>query len=154
MVMLKKITKTKTFWIATAVALLLGLYALVGFIVVPRVLRAQIMKQVPAIMGLTPAVGEIHFNPFTFRLVIDDFSLSEQGGDKLLGFRQLLVDFELSSLWHRAYTFAEIDLTAPSVNAIVKHDGALNLLELKPKPSASANCSPPCAGCTAPRCAT
>ena len=55
------------------------------------------------------------------------------GGDTLLGFQRLLVDFELSSIWHRAYTFASIDIGAPSINAIVAHDGSLNLLQLKPK---------------------
>jgi len=45
----------------------------------------------------------------------------------------LFVDFELSSIWHRAYSFADIDLDAPSVNAIVAQDGSLNLSQLKPK---------------------
>ncbi len=114
-------------------AALLGLYALAGFVLVPRLLRAELMKEIPATLGVTPAVGEIHFNPFTFRLEVRDFSLSVPGGDKLLGFQRLLVDFELSSIWHRAYTFASIDIAAPTINAIVAHDGALNLLQLKPK---------------------
>src|SRR5712664_3559012 len=46
---------------------------------------------------------------------------------------RLFVDFELSSIWHRAYSFAVIDIDAPSVNAIVAHDGILNLSQLKPK---------------------
>jgi uncharacterized protein involved in outer membrane biogenesis len=114
-------------------ALLLGLYALAGFLLVPKVLRAELMKQIPATLGVAPAVGEIRFNPFTFQLEVRDFSLSEPAGERLLGFQRLFVDFELSSIWHREYTFASIDITAPSVNAIVAHDGALNLLELKPK---------------------
>ena len=114
-------------------AALLGLYALAGFVLVPRLLRAELMKEIPATLGVTPAVGEIHFNPFTFRLEVRDFSLSVPGGDALLGFQRLLVDFELSSIWHRAYTFASIDIAAPTINAIVAHDGALNLLQLKPK---------------------
>ena len=114
-------------------AALLGLYALAGFVLVPRFLRAELMKEIPATLGVTPAVGEIHFNPFTFRLEVRDFSLSVPGGDALLGFQRLLVDFELSSIWHRAYTFASIDIAAPTINAIVAHDGALNLLQLKPK---------------------
>jgi Domain of Unknown Function (DUF748) len=130
---LLQFTKTKTFRIAALIVLLVGLYALAGFLLVPKVLRAELMKQIPATLGVTPAVGEIRFNPFTFQLEVKDFSLSEPGGEKLLGFQRLFVDFELSSIWHREYTFANIDIAAPAVNAIVAHDGALNLLELKPK---------------------
>ncbi len=43
------------------------------------------------------------------------------------------MDFELSSLWHRAYSFADIDIDSPYVNAIVANDGNLNLLQLRPK---------------------
>ncbi len=63
---------------------------------------------------MTPAVGEIRINPFLFQLEIQDFSLSAPSGELLLGFGRLFVDFELSSIWHRAYTFANIDIDAPS----------------------------------------
>jgi Domain of Unknown Function (DUF748) len=130
---LLQVIKTRTFRIAAIIALVLGLYALAGFLLVPKVLRAELMKQIPVLLGVTPEVGEIRFNPFTFQLEVKDFSLSVPAGEKLLGFQRLFVDFELSSIWHRAYTFAAIDITAPSVNAIVARDGSLNLLQLRPK---------------------
>jgi len=130
---LLRLIKTKTFRIAAAIALLVGLYALAGFVLAPKLLRSALMKDIPATLGVTPAVGEIRVNPFLFQLEVKDFSLSVPGGEKLLGFERLFVDFELSSIWHRAYTFGTIDITAPSVNAIVARDGALNLLQLRPK---------------------
>jgi hypothetical protein len=57
----------------------------------------------------------------------------------LLGFERLFVDFELSSLWHRAYSFADIDITSPYVSAAVAKDGSLNLLQLRPKAAAPAS---------------
>ena len=45
----------------------------------------------------------------------------------------LFVDFDLSSLWHRAYTFGRIELAAPHLNAVVAPDGTLNLAKLAPK---------------------
>ena len=126
-------TKKKTFRISLMVALLLALYALAGFLWVPRLLRSELMEQIPKTLGVKPAVGEIHFNPFTFQLEVKDFSLAASDGQKLLGFGRLFVDFELSSLWHRAYSFANIDIDSPSVNAVVARDGNLNLLQLSPK---------------------
>ena len=128
-----QITKKKAFRISLAVALLLALYALAGFLWVPRLLRSELMEQIPKTLGVKPAVGEIHFNPFTFQLEVRDFSLAAADGQKLLGFARLFVDFELSSLWHRAYSFANIDIDSPSVSAVVARDGNLNLLQLNPK---------------------
>src|SRR6202789_4674377 len=126
-------TKTKAFRISSVVVLLVGLYALAGFVAAPRILRSTLMKEIPKTRGVTPAVGEIRFNPFLFQLEIKDFSLAAPDGEKLLGFGRLFVDFELSSIWHRAYSFAAIDIGAPMVNAVVARDGRLNLLQLSPK---------------------
>ena len=126
-------TKTKAFRIAAVAALLVALYALAGFVAVPRILRSTLMKEIPKTLGATPAVGEIRFNPFLFQLEIKDFSLAAPNGEKLVGFGRLFVDFELSSIWHRAYSFAAIELDSPVVRAVVAHDGRLNLLQLSPK---------------------
>src|SRR5882672_2902151 len=126
-------TKTKAFRISAIVVLLVALYALAGFVLAPRILRSALLEDIPKTLGATPTVGEIHVNPFLFQLEIKDFSLAAPSGEKLLGFGRLFVDFELSSIWHRAYSFADIDIDAPSVNAIVAHDGSLNLLQLRPK---------------------
>jgi hypothetical protein len=126
-------TKTKAFRIAAIAALLLALYALAGFVAVPRILRSTLMREIPKTLAVTPAVGDIRFNPFLFQLEIKDFSLAAPNGEKLLGFGRLFVDFELSSIWHRAYSFAAIDLDSPEVNAVVARDGRLNLLQLSPK---------------------
>ncbi len=128
-----QITKTKAFRISAAVLLLIALYALGGFVLAPRMLRSALLEDIPKTLGATPTVGEIHINPFLLQLEVKDFSLAAPGGQKLLGFGRLFVDFELSSIWHRAYSFADIDIDAPSVNAIVAHDGVLNLSQLKPK---------------------
>jgi len=128
-----QITKTKAFRISAVVALLAALYALGGFVLAPRMLRSALVEDLSKTLGVTPAVGEIHLNPFLFRLEIRDFSLAAPGGQKLLGFGRLFVDFELSSIWHRAYSFADIDIDSPFVNAVVTHDGTLNLSQLTPK---------------------
>jgi len=125
--------KTKTFRVCAVLALLIGLYAGAGFVLAPRLLRSALMQDIPKALGVTPTVGEIHLNPFLFQLEIKDFSLAAPDGEKLLGFGRLFVDFQLSSIWHRAYSFVDIDIDAPAVNAIVARDGKLNLLQLSPK---------------------
>ncbi|HME40192.1 MAG TPA: DUF748 domain-containing protein [Steroidobacteraceae bacterium] len=126
-------TRTRAFRVCAIAALLLALYALAGFLLVPRLLRSALLEDIPKTVDATPTVGDVHFNPFLFQLEIKDFSLAAPGGEKLLGFERLFVDFELSSIWHRAYTFGHIDIDAPRVNAVVARDASLNLMRLRPK---------------------
>jgi hypothetical protein len=128
-----QIIRTKSFLIPAAAAVLIAVYALSGFLLVPRILRSALMEDIPKSMGAAPRIGEIHFNPFLFQLEIKNFSLTAADGEQLFGFGRLFVDFELSSIWHRAYSFANIDIESPAVNAIVAQDGNLNLLKLRPK---------------------
>ena len=130
-----QVTKTKALRICAAALVLAALYALAGFVLAPRLLRSALLEDIPKTVGAAPTVGEIHINPFLFRLEIKDFALAAPGGEKLLGFGRLFVDFELSSIWHRAYSFSNIEIDAPAMNAIVAHDGSLNLLQLRPKSS-------------------
>jgi hypothetical protein len=128
--------KTKTFRIAAVVALLLGLYALAGFLLAPKLVRNALMSEIPkTLVGVTPTVGDIHINPFLLQVQVKDFYLTGSQGTKLVGFTRLFVDFEVSSLWHRAYTFANIDIDSPFANAVIFKDGRLNLAQLSPRPS-------------------
>jgi hypothetical protein len=127
--------KTKTFLVGSIVLGLIGLYALAGFVLAPRLVRSALLKDIPETLGVTPAVGDIHINPFLFQVTVNNFSLTGAGGQKLLGFDRLFVDFDLSSIWHRAYSFGNIDITSPFVGAAVASDGSLNLMQLQPKPA-------------------
>jgi Domain of Unknown Function (DUF748) len=142
-VALLRLTKSTTVRIAAVLTLLIAVYALAGFVLAPKLLRSALMKDIPETLRVTPSVGDIHVNPFLFQVEIKDFSLASAAGEKLLGFERLFVDFELSSIWHRAYSFVNIDIAVPVVNAIVAPDGSLNLLQLRPKPSPPSSSSEP-----------
>jgi len=127
-----KIFRTKIARIVAAAALAVVLYAVAGFMIAPKIVRSALLEDIPQTLGVKAAVGDIHVNPFLLQAEIKDFALFGDGG-KLLGFERLFIDFEFSSLWRRAYSFANIDIAAPYVNATVGRDGTLNLLKLRPK---------------------
>jgi Domain of Unknown Function (DUF748) len=120
--------------ILAALLLAVGLYALLGFVLAPKLIRNAILDDVPKTTNATASVGDIHLNPFLLQLDVRDLAIKDKGGAQLLGFERLFVDFELSSLWHRAYSFARIEISAPYVSAVVAPDGTLNLMALEPKP--------------------
>jgi hypothetical protein len=130
---LRQLTKSKTFRIAAIAAVLVGLYAIGGFWLAPKLLRSALLEDIPKTLGLKPEVGDIRINPFSLRMEMRNFSLTDSSGEKLIGFDRFLIEFELSSIWHRAYSFNNIDIGAPFVNAIVFNDGRLNLQQLSPK---------------------
>ena len=133
-----RLFRTTSAGIVLGVAVVIGLYALAGFVIAPKLLRSKLLEEIPKTLNVTPTVGDIRINPFRFQLDLKNFALATPDGRKLLGFDRLFVGFDLSSLWHRAYTFNRIELDAPVLNASVAPDGVINLMALKPKPSAPA----------------
>ena len=131
-----QILKTKTFRIVGIVALLTGIYAIAGFWLAPKLLRNALLDDIPKVLvGVKPTVGDVRVNPFLLQVEIKDFFLTGPNGTKLVGFGRLFVDFESSSIWHRAYTFSHIDIASPFANAVIFKDGSLNLAQLSPKPA-------------------
>ncbi|MFO1406887.1 MAG: DUF748 domain-containing protein [Steroidobacteraceae bacterium] len=129
-------------WAAVA-TLAVGAYALAGFELAPRIVRSQAISYVKKTYGRDLAVGEVRVNPFLLQIEIRDLSLPDADGRPMVYFKRLFVDFELSSIWHRAYVFRDVTLEAPGIHAVVRADHRLNLLDLAPKTPPEPEPSPP-----------
>jgi uncharacterized protein involved in outer membrane biogenesis/outer membrane protein OmpA-like peptidoglycan-associated protein len=120
-------------WVLVTVGVLAALavaYTLVGFFLVPRLVRTYVPRYVQEQLKRRAEIGEVRLNPLLFKLEIKHFRLQEADGRPLLGFDRLFVDFELSSLFRRAWTFAEIQLEGPRLDVVLARDGRLNIAEL------------------------
>jgi uncharacterized protein involved in outer membrane biogenesis len=120
---------------------LLVVYALAGFFWAPHLLRVNAQKYVSDQLGRGLALGDVAFNPFTFRLSIRDATLSEKSGEPIASLRHLVVNAELASIWQRAVVLKEVQLDAPDVNLVLERDGSINLSHLAPpktEPAAAA----------------
>ncbi len=115
--------------------LLVGLYALAGFVWVPRIARSTLLESLEQDYGRKATLGSTRFNPFTFEFEAEEFSLPDTDGARLAEFDRLYMDFELSSIWRRAWTFGAITLEMPYVRVVQKADGSLNLSDLKSRRS-------------------
>ena len=93
------------------------LFAAVGFLAVPPLLRMQLEKFAREELQRELTVGEVKLNPFDLRLEIRDVSLKDKDGSLLAGFERLLVDYEIfPALTQRAFGFREISLARPVTN--------------------------------------
>jgi hypothetical protein len=113
-------------------AVLIVVYALVGFFWMPHLLRTNVQSYVADELDRKLALGDVSFNPFTFRLAVRDAALSEKSGDAIASFSGLIVNAELASIWQRAVVLKEVQLDAPDVNLVVERDGSINLARLAP----------------------
>ena len=91
-----------------ALALLLAIYAGVGFWLVPYVARAAIEKYVVEDLHRQVVIKDIRFNPFTLAAEISGFSCTEADNTPLASFDFLRINAQLSSIVYRAWTFAGI----------------------------------------------
>jgi uncharacterized protein involved in outer membrane biogenesis len=124
------ILRSKPFIAFAIIAALLGVYALLGFQVAPGIVRDQAAGFVRENYGRELQVGEVRVHPFKLQLEVRDLALPDTDARTMLGFARLFVDFELSSLWQRAFVFKDVTLEAPIARAVVRPDGSLNLGDL------------------------
>ena len=128
-----------------AVGLLLT-YTLVGFFLVPYLIKAYAIPAVAEKFKRPVLVREVELNPFALSLRLAGFEIQERDQSALLGFEEFYVNLQASSLLRRAYVFDAIRLTVPYVSARISKDGRMNLAELVPVDDGPQPSVPPQAG--------
>ncbi len=118
-------------WFAAA-GVLVALYAIAGFFLVPKLARSGISDFVTQQLGKRVAIERLEFNPFLLAARITGFKLTEPDGKPLIAFDSLFVNLQVSSLWHGGVTFDEITLAGPSIDAVIDTAGKLNFASLAP----------------------
>ncbi|HVG02024.1 MAG TPA: DUF748 domain-containing protein, partial [Nitrospira sp.] len=116
----------------------LAFYALIGFIALPYAVKTYGVPALSDRLRHPVFLGDAAFNPFTFAVTLSDFEVQESDGTPMLGFQELFVNFEGTSLVRSAYIFDEIRATFPFGFVHILKDGALNLLSLLPPQNVSA----------------
>jgi len=123
---------TRRWFLVTAAVVALGFvcYTLAGFLLVPRLIKTYVPRYAQTLKRRAE-IGRVRVNPLLFTLEIKRFRLQESDGRPLLGFDRLFVDFNFTrSLFRAAWTFAEIRLEAPRIDAVLGADGQMNLAQL------------------------
>ena len=137
-----KSVQTKTFrwkrwqrW-ALGTGCALAAYSAAGFWLVPYVIKNQLPKFAEKELARQASIADVRFNPFTLRLEADQIALKEaasadgKGGAPLLSIGALAVQLEWKSIVRRAWSLAEIRITAPQAQLTITPDGKFNLAEV------------------------
>ena len=109
-----------------ALGVLLGLYALAGFLVLPWWLERSLPEQMDQRMGWQAEVENVRFNPFAFSLEADAFSAKDTTGEPVTSFDHLRVNLSFLSLLRGIIGFEEIRLVEPDVRLDLLQDHDIN----------------------------
>ena len=104
------------------------IYGFFGFIVLPFVLKPQVIEIVKKETNSKITIDSISFNPFIFKLELSGVELSNLDDEPLLSFDSLLVDLELYSLLRSAIHINELTLNQPKIHVIYNRYKTINLL--------------------------
>ena len=97
---------------AALVVLLIGLYAALGYLVAPRVIRHALVERAAA-AGFDLRFGAIATHAFTLAIDAYDVQLSTRGHRRLFYARRASLDLSASSLWRGAWVLERVGLEAP-----------------------------------------
>jgi hypothetical protein len=105
-------------------------YALLGYFVLPPIIKSQLLKRLPAATKRQATIRQVKFNPLVLSLTIRGLSLNEPDGSVFAAWEELYVNFQLSSLLRFAWTFDEISLKQPYGHLILAKDGQFNFANM------------------------
>ncbi len=108
-------------------------YAALGFFLAPWLVKKNAIAAIDAQFDAELAIEKVAINPFVLSLRIDGLHLNEASGDSLAKIEQIFVNFQLSSIFRRAWTFKQVHFTGPEFFVARDQSGELNLASLAPK---------------------
>jgi uncharacterized protein involved in outer membrane biogenesis len=115
--------KKKALWIAAVVAI----YAVLGFFLAPWLIKKNAIQSVQELYGAELRIEHVAVNPFVLSLRIDGLEMDDPTGAAFARLEQFYANFQISSLFRWALTFAEIRFDAPELFIARDAAGEFNL---------------------------
>jgi hypothetical protein len=104
--------------VGRALFIAVALYALLGFVVIPRVARSVLETKLTALVHRRTAIRKISLNPFTLEVTVDGFAVQDRDGGPFVSFDQLYLDFQALSLFKGGVILRDIVLRAPAITVV------------------------------------
>lgn len=111
-----------SFWLVVLVAL----YALAGFLLLPWWLERVLPQQLEQRMGWQARIGDIRTNPFRLSVDARELSADDRSGEKVLGFDRLHVNVGFWRLFTGVIGLQSVELDEPFIRADLLEDYRVN----------------------------
>ncbi len=110
---------------------LLVLFVLVGFLVLPPIVKSQLEQELSKALHRTVTVEAVRMNPFAPSVTVRGFAAHERSGDALfVTFEELYVNAAWTSIFRLAPVVDEVKLTKPHVRVVRNADRTYNFQDL------------------------
>jgi uncharacterized protein involved in outer membrane biogenesis len=121
----------------SAALLCLILFGLVGFFVLPPIVKNQAEKRLSAELDRAVSIGKVRVNPFALSLTLEDLDIQQKGGGgSFLGWRRLYVRFDALASLAGDWVLGAIELDGFHAALVANPDGSFNFSDILSKFSA------------------
>jgi len=111
----------------------LAVFSLVGFFVVPLILKSVVTKQLTAALHRDVSIREVRFNPFALSATVRGLTVKEpKGQETFASFEELYLNLETFSLARWAVVVSEFRLTKPFLRVVRRPDQSYSVSDLLP----------------------
>lgn len=132
----------KRVW-GAAVALLVLLYLLGGFFLLPAILKPKIIAAAQESLDRPVTLAGVAVNPLLLSVDLRGLRVTEKDGKPLFGFDRLHIRLSLDSLFHRAWSFGDITLEGFKGDIVRYGANDINIARLIPAASPAKEPSAP-----------
>jgi hypothetical protein len=109
----------------------LAIFALVGFFIIPPILKSVLTKQLTTALHRDVSIREVRVNPFTLSATLRGLVIKEpKGSETFVRFEELYVNLESTSLFHWGVVVKEFRLTKPFIRVVRHQDESYNFSDL------------------------
>lgn len=119
-------------------AIFMAVIGVLGFLVVPPVLKSVLLSKLGEALHRDVAIDSISLNPYTLTLSVSGVSVRDRvdgkPGDEVFGFDKLTVNAELASIAVAGFVVKEIELVGPRAKLVRLPDNRYNISDLIPPP--------------------
>ena len=123
------------------------IYTVVGFLILPPIIRSVAVKQISKQLGREVSIEKIKINPFVLSCTVRGLLIKDTDGEPFVSWDEVYVNFQLSSFLGHAWVFKEISTSRPFVRVQMNKDKTFNFSDILAKfatnaPAAAAPKSP------------
>jgi hypothetical protein len=109
---------------------LLLFYTIAGVFILPPIIRAVAVHQISEQLDRKVSIQKVSVNPFAPSIAIHGLLIQDKDGQPLISLDEVYVNFEISSIFRKAWTFREIAVTKPFARAQMNKDYTCNFSDI------------------------
>jgi hypothetical protein len=129
--------------LAVWTAVLLLAYAVVGFLILPPVIRSVAAKQLSRQLNREVSIEKVKINPFVLSCTVRGLLIKDADGQPFVSWDEVYVNFQLSSFLGHAWVFKEISTSRPFVRVQMNQDRTFNFSDILAKFATNAPAAAP-----------